>query len=66
MVKVGESKELEAEIQLLKSENAELRRKVSETAALETAKKRAEDKVEAIENKVRYSTEIMLVILNSL
>ncbi|PVG01219.1 hypothetical protein CPB86DRAFT_773346 [Serendipita vermifera] len=52
MVKVGESKELEAEIQLLKSENAELRRKVLETSTLETAKKRAEDKVEAMENKM--------------
>ncbi|CAG8733468.1 4098_t:CDS:2, partial [Acaulospora colombiana] len=51
MVKVGESKELEAEIQLLKSENAELKRKVLETSTLETAKKRAEDKVEAMENK---------------
>ncbi|KAG8752038.1 hypothetical protein FRC14_007407 [Serendipita sp. 396] len=52
MVKVGESKELEAEIEKLKSENAELQRKLADTAGQEMAKKRAEEKLEALESRM--------------
>jgi homeobox protein cut-like len=50
--KVGEREELEAELQKVKIENAELRRKVTDSATLEAAKKRAEDRAEALEQKV--------------
>ena len=59
MVKVGETKELEAEIQRLKNDNAELRQKVAESTSLETARKRAEDKLETVQNKVCASLAML-------
>jgi homeobox protein cut-like len=52
-VKVSEAQALEVEVQRLREENAELRRKNNEISFLEVAKKRAEAKVESLEQKVR-------------
>ena len=43
---------MEVELARLREENAELKRKVAETSSLETAKRKAESKVEALEGKV--------------
>jgi hypothetical protein len=52
-VKVSEAQALEIEVQRLREENAELRRKNNEIGSLEAAKKRADAKVESLEQKVR-------------
>lgn len=52
-MKVSEAQALEVEVQRLREENAELRRKNNEISSLEAAKKRAETKVEGLEQKVR-------------
>lgn len=52
-VKVAEARELEYELQRMRDENAELRRKLAETASLEAAKKKAETRIEHLEQKVR-------------
>ncbi|KAK0461260.1 CASP C terminal-domain-containing protein [Desarmillaria tabescens] len=48
-VKVAEARELETELRRLHDENADLKRRVNETASIETAKKKAEAKVEQLE-----------------
>ncbi|PBK91487.1 hypothetical protein ARMGADRAFT_1106045 [Armillaria gallica] len=48
-VKVAEARELEIELRRLHDENADLKRRVNETASIETAKKKAEVKVEQLE-----------------
>jgi homeobox protein cut-like len=52
-VKVAEAKELEVELQRLRQENAELKRRNAEIASLEAARKKAEDRAEDLEAKVR-------------
>lgn len=52
-MKAAEAIELEMEVQRLRDENAELRRRTGEVSALETAKKKAEVKAEQLEAKVR-------------
>ena len=52
-MKVSEAQALEVEVQRLREENTDLRRKNNEISSLEAAKKRADAKVEALEQKVR-------------
>jgi homeobox protein cut-like len=52
-VKAAEAIEMEAEVKRLRDENAELRRRTGEVASLESAKRKAEAKVEQLEQKVR-------------
>jgi homeobox protein cut-like len=52
-VKVAEAVELELELQRARDENAELRVQVSSYTGLEAAKKKAEEKSEQLEQKVR-------------
>ncbi|OCH92318.1 hypothetical protein OBBRIDRAFT_833541 [Obba rivulosa] len=51
-VKVAEARELESELQRMRDENAELRRKLAETSSLETARKKAEMRIEQLEQKM--------------
>ncbi|KAJ7287847.1 CASP C terminal-domain-containing protein [Mycena rebaudengoi] len=51
-VKVAEARELEAELQRLREENVDLRKRVNDFSAVETAKKKAENKVEQLELKM--------------
>lgn len=51
-VKVSEAYDLEQEVNRLRSENADLRKRVSDVSSLENAKKKAEGKVEQLENKM--------------
>lgn len=52
-MKVAEAHELEAELQRMRDENAELRKRLNEAASLEAAKKKADVRVEQLEQKVR-------------
>lgn len=52
-MKVAEAHDLEADLQRMRDENAELRRRLNETASLEVAKKKADARVEQLEEKVR-------------
>jgi predicted RNase H-like nuclease (RuvC/YqgF family) len=49
---VAEARELDAELQRLRDENADLRKRTSELSSIEAAKKRAEAKAEMLEQKV--------------
>ncbi|KAJ6499051.1 CASP C terminal-domain-containing protein [Mycena sanguinolenta] len=51
-VKVAEARDLEAELKRLREENADLRKRVNDFAAVETAKKKIESKVEQLELKM--------------
>lgn len=51
-VKVAEARELEVELQKTRDENAELRRRVNEAASLETAKRKADARIEQLEQKM--------------
>lgn len=51
-VKVAEAQELELELQRVREENAELRRRLNETSTLESAKKKAETRVEQLEQRM--------------
>ncbi|KAG7446277.1 uncharacterized protein BT62DRAFT_931725 [Guyanagaster necrorhizus] len=48
-VKVAEARELETQLRRLHDENADLKRRVSETASIENVKKKAEARVEQLE-----------------
>ena len=50
-MKVAETRDLEDELQRVKAENAELQRRVSELANIDAAKKKAESRVEQLEEK---------------
>jgi homeobox protein cut-like len=50
-VKVAEARDLQDELQRVKAENAELQRRVTECANIEAAKKKAESRVEQLEEK---------------
>ncbi|KAJ7091199.1 CASP C terminal-domain-containing protein [Mycena epipterygia] len=51
-VKVAEARDLESELKRLREENIDLRKRVNDFAAVETAKKKAEVKVEQLEQKM--------------
>ncbi|KIM91916.1 hypothetical protein PILCRDRAFT_57062 [Piloderma croceum F 1598] len=51
-VKVAEARELESELQRLRTENVDLRKRVGEVSVLEGAKKKADAKVEVLEQKM--------------
>ncbi|KAJ7217863.1 CASP C terminal-domain-containing protein [Mycena pura] len=51
-VKVAEARDLEAELKRLREENVDLRQRVNDFPAVETAKKKAELKVEQLEQKM--------------
>jgi homeobox protein cut-like len=57
-VKVAETRDLEDELQRVKTENAELQRRVSELAIIDAAKKKAESKAEQLEEKARLSDHV--------
>jgi hypothetical protein len=50
---VAEARDLEAELKRLREENIDLRKRVNDFSVVETAKKKAETKVEQLELKVR-------------
>jgi len=50
-VKVAEARDLQDELQHVKAENAELQRRLAESANVEAAKKKAESRVEQLEEK---------------
>ena len=52
-MKIAETRDLEDELQRVKAENAELQRRVSELANVDSAKKKAESRAEQLEEKVR-------------
>ena len=52
-MKAAEARELELEVQRMREENADLRRRLNEVSSLETAKKKADAKIEQLETKVR-------------
>jgi homeobox protein cut-like len=49
---VAEARELESEMQRMREENAELRKRLGESSSLEAAKKKAEAKAEQLQQKV--------------
>ncbi|KAI0949581.1 hypothetical protein AcW1_009144 [Taiwanofungus camphoratus] len=51
-VKVAEARELEVELQRVRDENVELRRRVNETSSLEAAKKKVDARIEQLEQKM--------------
>ncbi|KAJ7072141.1 CASP C terminal-domain-containing protein [Mycena amicta] len=51
-VKVAEARELEAELKRLREENVDLRKRVNDFSSVESAKKKAELKVEQLEQKM--------------
>ncbi|KAJ6594099.1 CASP C terminal-domain-containing protein [Mycena capillaripes] len=51
-VKVAEARDLESEMKRLREENIDLRKRVNDFSAVETAKKKAETKVEQLELKM--------------
>lgn len=51
-MKVAEARELESELQRMREENAELRKRLNETASLESAKKKADARIEQLEQRV--------------
>ncbi|KAI0775656.1 CASP C terminal-domain-containing protein [Trametes elegans] len=51
-VKVAEARDLEVELQRSRDENAELRKRLSEVSSLESARKKAETRVEQLEQKM--------------
>ncbi len=52
-VKIAEARDLEHELQRYREENAELKKRVSETSNIEAAKKKVDSKLEQLEAKVR-------------
>jgi len=57
-VKVAETRDLEDELQRVKTENAELQKRVSELANIDAAKKKAEIKAEQLEEKARLTDRV--------
>lgn len=51
-VQVAEALELKAELRRLRDENSELKKRISDFSGIETAKKKAEVRVEQLEQKV--------------
>ena len=59
-MKVTEAEDLEAELQRLREENTELRRRVNESATVESSKKKLELKIEQLELKVGFCPSFVL------
>jgi len=57
-VKVAEARVLESELTRLREENLDLKRQVGEIAGVEEKRKKAEAKVETLEEKVRLPSPI--------
>ena len=57
-MRAAEAGELEAEVKRLREENAELRRRAGEVAALEAAKKKVDARAEQLEAKVRHGPSL--------
>ena len=51
-VKAAEARDLEAELQRAREENAELRKRLNENSSVENAKRKADARVEQLEQKV--------------
>lgn len=51
-MKISEARELDGELQRIREENMELRKKLADSANAEAASKKAEARVEALESKV--------------
>lgn len=51
-VRIAEAREQELELQRLRGENAELKKRVADSSPLEAAKKKAEARAEQLEQKV--------------
>ena len=51
-MKVAEARDLEMELQRAREDNAELRKRLNEVSSLENAKKKADARVEQLEQKV--------------
>ena len=51
-MKAAEARDLEAELQRTREENAELRKRLNESSSLENAKRKADARVEQLEQKV--------------
>ncbi|KAI0093028.1 hypothetical protein BDY19DRAFT_921637 [Irpex rosettiformis] len=51
-VKVAEARELESEMHRLKDENVELKKRLNESSSIETAKRKAENRVEQLEQRM--------------
>ena len=54
-VKVAEARDLETDLQRVREENAELRKRLNEVSSLESAKKKADSRIEQLEQKVYTS-----------
>lgn len=52
-MKIAETKDLEEEVQRLRNENTDLKKRASEFTSVENARKKAELKVDQLEEKVR-------------
>lgn len=52
-MKIAETKDLEEEVQRLRNENTDLKKRASELTSVENARKKAELKVDQLEEKVR-------------
>lgn len=59
-VKVGEAHALEAEVQRLRDDNADLRRRVAEVSSLEASKKKIQARLDQVEEKVRSGVLLSL------
>ena len=57
-MKIAETRDLEDELQRVKTENAELQRRVSELANIDAAKKKVESRAEQLEEKVRVIVHV--------
>lgn len=65
-VKVAEAKELEGELRRLHDENADFRKRLNEVSSLEAAKKKADARVEQLEQKVSSLLLDLVHLLNFL
>lgn len=59
-MKVAEARDLEVELQRMREENADLRKRLNEVSSLEAAKKKADTKIEQLETKVCTRLETAL------
>ena len=66
-VKIAEARDLEVELQKLRDENADLRKRLNETYSLESAKKKAETRVEQLEQRasIMKLNALVLVLTNA-
>ena len=66
-VKIAEARDLEVEVQKSRDENADLRKRLNETYSLESAKKKAETRVEQLEQRasIMKLNALVLVLTNA-